>query len=177
VHPKKGVERLLGAAGALRRRGIDCDVIVAGPGENDYLARLSELAASEGLRDRVQFAGMVRGAEKLAVYQSADLFVLPTSQENFGLVLLEALACGTPVVTTKGVDIWKELEGAGASIVEALPERLAEAIEALLKDRAALQALGRRGRRWVFDRYEPRKLASEYEAFYRGVAVKRGVGK
>jgi glycosyltransferase involved in cell wall biosynthesis len=177
VHPKTGVERLLEAAGVLRRRGIDCDVIVAGPGENDYLTRLSELAASEGVRERVQFAGMVRGAEKLAAYQSADLFVLPTSQENFGLVLLEALACGTPVVTTKGVDIWTELEGAGASIVDASPERLADAIAALLRDRGALKALGRRGRAWVFERYEPRKLASAYEAFYRGVAVKRGVGK
>ena len=177
VHPKKGVERLLGAAGVLRRRGIDCDVIVAGPGEIDYLTRLSELAASEGVRERVQFAGMVRGAEKLAAYQSADLFVLPTSQENFGLVLLEALASGTPVVTTKGVDIWKELEEAGASIVDASPERLADAIAALLRDRGALKALGRRGRAWVFERYEPRKLASAYEAFYRGVAVKRGACK
>jgi glycosyltransferase involved in cell wall biosynthesis len=177
VHPKKGIERLLGAAGMLRRRGIDCDVMIAGPGDADYVARLSELAAREGVGERVRFVGMVRGAEKLALYRSADLFVLPTSQENFGLVLLESLACGTPVVTTKGVDIWKELEGAGASIVDATPQRLAGAIEGLLKDRAALKALGCRGRKWVFERYEPRRLASAYEAFYRGVSVKRGGGE
>jgi glycosyltransferase involved in cell wall biosynthesis len=75
------------------------------------------------------------------------------------------------------VDIWKELEEAGASIVEASPERFAEAIEGLLKDRAALKALGCRGRKWVFERYEPRRLASAYEAFYRGVSVKRGGGE
>jgi glycosyltransferase involved in cell wall biosynthesis len=177
VHPKKGIERLLRAAGVLRRRGIDCDVVIAGPGERDYVGRLSELATAEGVAERVQFVGMVRGEEKVALYRSADLFVLPTSQENFGLVLLESLACETPVVTTRGVDIWRELEGAGATIVEASAERLAEAIDGLLRDRAALEALGRRGRAWVYERYEPGKLVLAYEAFYRGVAMKRGAGK
>jgi glycosyltransferase involved in cell wall biosynthesis len=177
VHPKKGIERLLAAAGLLQRRGIDCDVVIAGPGEKDYIARLSALATAEGVGEHVQFVGMVRGQAKAALYRSADLFVLPTSQENFGLVLLEALACGTPVVTTQGVDIWKELQEAGACIVDPSPERLADAITELLRDRAELSALGCRGRSWVFERYEPRKLTLEYEAFYRDVAVKRGAAK
>jgi glycosyltransferase involved in cell wall biosynthesis len=177
LHPKKGIERLLVATGALRRRGIDCDVVIAGPGEKDYVARLSHLAKKEGIEERVQFVGMLRGEAKLAAYRSADLFVLPTSQENFGLVLLEALACGTPVVTTKGVDIWKELQEAGARIVDPAPEQLAEAIGEMLQDRRGLKELGCRGRSWVFERYEPRKLALEYETFYRSVAARRGADR
>jgi glycosyltransferase involved in cell wall biosynthesis len=171
VHPKKGLEQLIGAAGELRRRGTDCAILIAGPGEAEYVARLQSLASSLGVRDLVHFLGMVRGPEKLSLYQGADLFVLPTSQENFGLVLLESLACGTPVLTTRGVDIWQELQAAGARIADAAPGPLATAIAELLSDRAALKSRGDAGRSWVFGRYEPRRLAAEYEALYARVAT------
>ncbi|MDB5321135.1 MAG: glycosyl transferase group 1 [Phycisphaerales bacterium] len=171
VHPKKGLEQLIGAAGELRRRGTECEILIAGPGNEEYAARLQALATSLGVRDIVHFMGMVRGEEKLSLYQATDLFVLPTSQENFGLVLLESLACGTPVLTTSGVDIWQELQAAGARIADAAPEALATAIGELLSDRTGLKSRGDAGRRWVFERYEPRRLAGEYEALYRSVSV------
>jgi glycosyltransferase involved in cell wall biosynthesis len=176
VHPKKGVEQLLRAAAVLRKRGISCEVLIAGPGEKDYVARLASLASAEGLREQVHFLGMVRGEEKLSLYRNADLFVLPTSQENFGLVLLESLACGTPIVTTRGVDIWKELEKGGASIADANPEELAGVIADLLADRETLKSRGSSGRKWVFECYDPQKLAIQYDAFYDDV-VRAAAGK
>ncbi len=110
---------------------------------------------------------MVRGIEKISLYQACDLFVLPTHQENFGLVLPEAMACGTPVITTRGVDIWPELESGGATIVDGTPEAIARAIKDLLSDPEALAARGERARRFVCDWLNPTDLAARYEAMYR----------
>src|SRR5690606_36946062 len=99
-----------------------------------YVAHLEQLARSRGVAERIRFVGMISGPLKLSLYQSADVFVLPTHQENFGLVLIEALACGTPVVTTRGVDIWPELEAAGVRIVEPLTAQgLAETLQQLIR--------------------------------------------
>ena len=68
---------------------------------------------------------MVTGTDKLSLYRAADLFVLPTYQENFGFVLVEAMACGTCVLTTFNVDIWEEIQKGGATIVNNTPENIA----------------------------------------------------
>lgn len=172
VHPKKGVEALIGAAAELRRRGRDCRALIAGPGEPSYVASLEALARANGIGDAAHFLGMVRGTEKLSLYKAADVFVLPTSQENFGLVLIEALACRAPVVTTRGVDIWQELQSAGAEIVEAQPTAVADAIERIMG--ADPRARGERGRDWVLENLDPARVAGEYAAMYREVA---GAGK
>jgi glycosyltransferase involved in cell wall biosynthesis len=99
------------------------------------------------------------------------LFVLPTSQENFGLVLPESLACETPVITTRGVDIFEELTEAGAIIVEPSPESIADAIRIALTDTEGLKELGQRGRAWVFQTLDPELIAAQYEALYRKVTA------
>ena len=105
VHPKKGVDILLRAAAALKGSFPNLQVLIAGPGDERYLAELRNLATELGIGASTRFLGMVRGEIKLSLYQAADVFVLPTHQENFGLVLPEAMACGVPVVTTRGTDI------------------------------------------------------------------------
>jgi glycosyltransferase involved in cell wall biosynthesis len=93
--------------------------------------------------------------------------VLPTHHENFGLVLVEAMAAGTPVVTTRGADIWQELQNAGAEITKNNPAALAEAIGAMLDRRAELAALGQRGRAWVMRDLNSDAVAAGYEQMYR----------
>jgi glycosyltransferase involved in cell wall biosynthesis len=170
VHPKKGVELLIQAAAELRRRGRACTVLIAGPGEPRYVQSLEKLSRDEGVGESVHFLGMTRGTEKVSLYQAADALVLPTSQENFGLVLVEALACGTPVVTTRGVDIWQELQDAGAQIADRTAAAIATAIESILGSPAGAKALGERGRRWTFDRLDPVRLATEYASLYKSIA-------
>jgi glycosyltransferase involved in cell wall biosynthesis len=171
LHEKKGLDRLLEAAAILQKRGVETDVLVAGTGEPAYERQMRELAARLGLAERTRFLGLVTGEAKSALYAAADLFVLPTSQENFGFVCPEALACGTAVVTTRGVDIWPELlESGGAEIVDNAPEPIAEAVEALLGDPERLAEMGHRGRAWVLDRFEGERVAREYQSLYRDVA-------
>lgn len=175
LHPKKGVEILIEAANLLQIRGVNFNLIIAGP-EDDlakgYRAHLETLVADFQLSCTVHLVGMVDGDEKLALYRSCDLFVLPTHQENFGFVLIEAMACGTPVLTSFGVDIWKEIEEAGASVVENTPHEVAKEIDRLLEDLPLLAKVGIQSRAWVFDALDSKKIAAKYFAMYSGTANK-----
>ena len=170
LHEKKGLDRFLRAAAIVRDSGTPVDLIIAGDGEERYVRSMRELATELGLADQAHFVGLVTGEAKAAVYASADLFVLPTSQENFGFVCPEALACGTAVVTTKGVDIWPELlESGGAGIADNTPESIARVVSDLLAERARLSEMGERGRAWVLDRFSGDRVAREYRALYERV--------
>lgn len=167
LHPKKGVDLLLRAAKLLVDRGTSFQLFVAGPGEPAYVTQLESLAAELGIADFTHFIGMVQGDTKLSLYQACDLFVLPTHQENFGLVLPESLACGTPVVTTRGVDIWPEIEAAGSTITDNQPESLANELERLLAERAALAERGLQGRQYIQQWLDPTRVAQGYIDLYR----------
>jgi len=171
VHYKKGVDVLIRAVADLAHAGRSLRCIVAGTGDNAYLERMRALAASLGVADRVRFVGMVTGDLKLSLYQLADVFALPTSQENFGFVLPESLACGTPVVTTEGVDIWPELvDGGGAVVAERTPAAFARETAALLDDPARRERMGRQGREWVMRYLDGESVAEKYEDLYRRAA-------
>lgn len=174
VHYKKGIEVLIDAAGLLAERGGRFAVVIAGTGEAEYVDSLRARARERAVEDRVHFVGMVTGVEKVSLYQRADVFVLPTSQENFGFVLPEALACRTPAITTKGVDIWPELErSGGAVIVDRTAEATADAIERLLADPDRRREMGEAGRRWVFEHLEPQRVVEAFERMYRRAADAR----
>jgi glycosyltransferase involved in cell wall biosynthesis len=175
VHPKKGVDLLIRAAAELQKRGRKITLFIAGPHDPHYIDQLKQLATGLGIADKVHFPGMVRGQEKLSLYQAADLFVLPTSQENFGLVLLEAMGCRLPVITTQGVDIWKELCEAGATIIERDPFAIASAIETMLAD-PHLHQRGEQGRAWVMDKMNPQRVAAQYQALYQQISDEAGTG-
>jgi len=167
IHYKKGIEHLIQAAALLRDRGNPHRVLIAGSGDDDYQRGLERLVAELDLADSVSFLGMVLGDLKLSLYQACDLFVLPTSQENFGFVLYESLASGTPLLTTKGVDTWPELQEAGGIITDQDATEIADAIAAHTADREGLAQRGQQGRSWVFDHLNPRTIADQFEAFYR----------
>ena len=167
VHEKKSIETLIEAAAILRDRSIDIRLMIAGTGDDRYLADMQRLAKERGVDDRTEFLGMVVGDLKLSLYEMADVFALATQQENFGLVYPEAMLCGTPVITTRGTDIWRELEEAGMSIAERTPAAFADGIQALLQDHGALEAKGRRGREYVQNWLAPDLIAEQYESLYR----------
>ena len=172
LHEQKGIDILIRAAAALRDSGASFTLLIAGNGEPGYERRLYEMVEQLNLRDRVVFLGLVTGEQKVSLYQSADVFVLPTRHENFGLVLTEAMACGTPVVTTKGTDIWSELQSAGGVIAENTPEGIAAAVRGIFQKPQELAALGQRGRAWVFETLAVEPLAQRYEGMYRAQAAR-----
>jgi len=170
LHYKKGVERLIDAVEVLGQRGVGVRAAIAGTGDEAYARALRERVRAKGLEERVLFLGFASGREKVSLFQAADLFVLPTSQENFGFVVFEALAAETPLVTTRGVDTWPELEASGGGTivpVEPAPEELADAIALLLADPEGLAARGRAGRAWVMEHLDPERVAERFEAMYR----------
>ncbi|WP_372922398.1 glycosyltransferase [Roseovarius sp.] len=144
LHPKKGLDILLPTLAALPSH-VTLDIY--GAGESAYLAELKSQIERQGLERRVRFHGPVSGAAKTAAFTNCDLFVLPTHSENFGIVVAESLAHGTPVVTTVNAP-WERIESEGCGCwTEATPEALAEAICYL--DGADLATMGARGRNWM----------------------------
>jgi glycosyltransferase involved in cell wall biosynthesis len=175
LHVKKGVELLLEAAAILQQMQCPALIVIAGSGEAEYEQHLRDYVSRLGLEQSVCFTGLVTGDLKRSLYQAADLFVLPTSQENFGLVFPEAMACGAPVVTTRGVDIWRELEQGGATIVDSNAVALADAIAPLMADAPRRRELAGRGRSWVEQNLDPHRVAQDYEALYDDAAARRAV--
>jgi glycosyltransferase involved in cell wall biosynthesis len=177
IHMKKGIEHLVRAAAQLDQDGTPCNILIAGSGDDTYVTSLKQAARDAKIDHRLSFLGLVTGDLKLSLYHAADVFVLPTSQENFGFVLIEALAAGTPVLTTKGVDIWPELEASGGAriIDDATGEHLVEAIRAMIAQRDQLDDMGQRGRAWVMQNLDSDQTAQKFEAMYTD-AVKQSQG-
>jgi glycosyltransferase involved in cell wall biosynthesis len=175
LHYKKGVGVLIDAVGMLRDLGQPVRCLIAGAGDDRYEAELREQVNRLGLGDSVRFLGLVVGEAKVSLFETADVFVLPTSQENFGFVLPEALACKTPVITTKGVDIWPELEASGgAIIVEQDARAIASAMTSVLNDPETAAKMGGAGRRWVFDTLDSGKVVSRFIELYQMVSSEHG---
>ena len=172
LHPKKGVELLLGAAALLQKKRSDIQLLIAGPGEEGYVAKLNQMASDLGVSDMTHFLGMVKGSEKRSLYQLSDLFVLPTHQENFGLVLAEAMVCGTPVVTTRGTDIWQELQEAGALIADLTPESIAEKINNVLAEDDGGVQRGAKGQTYVRHWLDREHVLQGYENIYHEIIEK-----
>jgi glycosyltransferase involved in cell wall biosynthesis len=181
LHYKKRPDLLIEAARPLRDRGLAFNVVMAGPSDEGYEAQLRNLACERKVDDITTFLGMVPARYKASLFEACDLFVLPTSMENFGFVYFEALACETPLVTTKGTDTWKELmQSGGGHIVERIDgsiDELVGKIADLLANRDAIKPMGRAGRQWVLENLEPDIIVARYIAMYeeavRGTRAKR----
>lgn len=117
IHEKKGCDILIDAFA--RHACIDPDIrlVIAGPDNTNLKARLLDQASDLGVKEKVVWPGMLKGADKWSAYYAAELFCLPSHQENFGIVIAEALGCGVPVITTNKVNIWREILEDGAGIV------------------------------------------------------------
>ena len=89
LHPKKGCDLLLTAFAEIAATHADLDLVMAGPATDEYLAQLKQQAAALGISGRVHWPGMLQGAAKWGAYRAAEAFVLPSHQENFGIVVAE----------------------------------------------------------------------------------------
>jgi glycosyltransferase involved in cell wall biosynthesis len=149
LHPKKGLPLLLRAWERLATRHPDWELVIAGPDEVGHKAEMRALARRLGLQ-RLVWSESVQGAAKTALYESADLFVLPTHAENFGLVVAEALAHGVPVITTRNAP-WEGLVQHRCGWWIPLDnDALTNCLDAALSHPVGeLRAMGRRGRDWM----------------------------
>jgi glycosyltransferase involved in cell wall biosynthesis len=171
IHPKKGLFDLVAAWGLVRPKGWR--VVIAGGSENGHQADLESAIRERGLGDEFQFLGEVPDDRKWGVYRSADLFILPTKSENFGIVIAEALGSGVPVITTKGTP-WEELQTHRCGWwvdpnAEALAGALREACALSPEERSAM---GERGRKLIESKYTWPAAAAQMLAVYRWMLSK-----
>jgi len=145
--------------------------IIAGESYGNYVEELKQLARDKGVSNMFEFVGGVYGDKKWELYREADLFVLPTHSENFGIVVAEALASGTPVITTKGTP-WQELEthGCGWWTKIGAPPTANALSEFLSLSEQDLERMGRNGRKLVEERYSARSVAQQIVAMYETIS-------
>jgi glycosyltransferase involved in cell wall biosynthesis len=168
LDPKKGLENLLAA---MPRLDPKTTLDVYGAGDPSYVQSLKRLTAGLGLSARVYFHGHVDGEKKFTAFIGADLFVLPTHSENFGMVVAEALAHGVPAIVSHGAP-WRELESRGCGRwVSNKPETLAGAIGSLRKE--DLAAMGKRGREWMLADFIWANRARKMKALFDSMILKR----
>ncbi|GAA3748626.1 glycosyltransferase [Terriglobus aquaticus] len=140
LHPKKGCDLLLRAYAAVAAKHALPTLVFAGPDSVGLQAKLMRLAQDLRIADRVVWAGMVVGPAKWGAFRAAEALILPSHQENFGIVVAEALSCGTPVLISDQVNIAQEVLQCGAGFVE---QDTVPGTERLLQRWVALDDLGR----------------------------------
>lgn len=152
LYPRKRIELLVEAAAGLRIPGLEVRVVGRGPEEQ----RLRRLAAGSPVR----WLGDVSQAELAREYQACDMFCLPSVQEGFGIVFLEAMAAGKPIVAARAAAVPEVVE-AGLLVEPESAAGLAEALAALYEDPGRRRSLGEAGRR-VVERYDAPRVAGQF---------------
>jgi glycosyltransferase involved in cell wall biosynthesis len=170
LDPKKNLEALIDTVASSPTLRDSCVLLIAGMGEPSYVASLKARAAAVGLSDRTIWLGHIDRMQKWAAFAAADVFVLPSFSENFGIAAIEALLAGTPCVLGLGVAIAREIEEAGACIaVPAEPANIARALETVLGDDGLRSSMGARGRDFARREYSTQRMAQRLLDLYEKV--------
>jgi glycosyltransferase involved in cell wall biosynthesis len=114
IHPKKGCDLLIHAFARVAPADPLLHLVIAGPDECGLRAGLERLAMQLNVGNRVTFTGLLNGALKWGALHASEVMALPSYAENFGITVVEAMACGVPVLLSKEVNIWREIESDGA---------------------------------------------------------------
>lgn len=117
IHPKKGCDILIDAFASVASSDPRLHLVMAGPDQIGMRPALEAAAIKAGIGERITWTGMLTGDLKWGAYRSVEAFILPSHQENFGIVVAEALACGIPVLISNKVNIWREILSAKAGLV------------------------------------------------------------
>lgn len=167
---KKGLDLLLPALAAARQSNPTLILLLAGAGEPTFEAALRARIASLGLNEAVIWAGFVAGEAKLTALAGADLFVLPSYSENFGIAAVEAMAAGSPVILSDQVGIHHEVSAAGAGlIIPCAVEPLVAALSRLASDPVLRGTMGQAAAQFAQQRYTTKAVSSQLLTMYGSV--------
>jgi len=162
----KGLNLLAEAFAGLSKKLSDTRLVIAGP-DNGYLSSLKKLITDLEISDKVFFTGPLYGQEKLSAYIDADVYVLPSSYEIFGITLLEAMACSIPVITTDRCGIAAAVDGQAGLVVPHDKEQIENALLHMLSDDKMRRDFGERGNLLVRDKFNWEKIAERVESIYK----------
>jgi len=169
IHPKKGLDLLARAFGQVARERKDVHLLIVGPDEGGYRGEVERSLVSEGVVEKATFTGMLTGKEKLAALSRADIFVLPSYSEGFSMAILEALACGLPVIITRQCHFPEVAEARAGIVIDPDSAQLAEAMIELLDNPKLREEMGNNGKRLVMERFTWDKIANQMIELYQRV--------
>lgn len=170
LHIHKNIEKLIEAWSGIQRNWPGHILVVAGPGMRKYIMKLQGLIHRLGLTERIKLFGPVYGLDKWALLYAADVVVLPSRSENFGLVVAEALYCGTPAVASQGTP-WSCLEPEGfGHWVKTEDSLLAKAIQDVLSwSTESRKLMAVNAQQFIRNHFSWEEVAKQYIRLYTGL--------
>lgn len=165
LHPKKGCDLLIRAFARAMADDNRFHLVMAGPGAEEWVGTLRRLADTLRIQSRITWTGMLTGDIKWGAFHSAEVFVLPSHQENYGIAVVEALACSVPVLITDRVNIWREIQTDGAGLVcrdtvDSLADVLRQWMSLTEEDRVAYRSAAHR---CYATRFDSRAAAGRFQ--------------
>jgi len=174
IHPIKGLDLLAKAFAKISQEVEDIYLLVVGPDEGGYQAQIEKLLAKEGVLNKVIFTGMLTGYKKLAALSGADFCVIPSYSEVRGIVALEAMACGLPVIVTTGCNFPEVAEYNAGIVINPDVDELAKAMTTLLVGtRHGVSNMEKNGKRLVLEKYTWDKVADKMITAYEEILGSR----
>jgi glycosyltransferase involved in cell wall biosynthesis len=171
---RQGLDILVEAFARIAREKPDVHLLIAGGDEGGYRKKVEQWIRECGIENRVTFTGPLSGADRLRAYSGSDLFVLPSYSENFGMTVVEAMACGLPVVISDKVGICREVEDNKAGVVvQANAQGVYQGIRRFLDDDDARRVCAENGKRLVKERYDVSQVAEDMIGLYRSIVQPR----
>lgn len=174
LHPRKHVERIIDALALLSpAEQTNCELVIIGSGENEYETFLHHEAERKGLQN-VRFAGFMEGEEKQRLLASLSALFVPSDFENFGMIIAEALSCGTPVFANTTTP-WRILNESGCGWwQEATPQNMAAIMRLLLTMKPEkINEIGRKGAKLVAERFSAESVAQQMKELYQWILTKQ----
>ena len=171
LHQKKGLDYLIPALGKLTKTQFT--FILAGNGDLEYETEITRLLQQHNIESQTRKVGFVQGEYKNLLLQGADLFALTSHSENFGIVVLEALAARTPALVTPGVALASVLkQGRVGYIANLNIDSIAESIQYCLDNLSETQAMGERARNLIFEHYTWERITLDIKGVYTSILKK-----
>jgi glycosyltransferase involved in cell wall biosynthesis len=165
LQERKGVQLLIPAFAQAAQHAPDARLLIVGPDEG-MLPTLEAQVREHTMNGKVIFTGLLTGQDKLAALAAADLFALPAVGEGFSMAVLEAMACGLPVLLTPGCNFPEVMEAGAGLVVEREITSLAEALRSLLTDADRRASMGCRARDMVIQQYTWPQVVAQLEHIY-----------
>ncbi|MGF1494852.1 MAG: hormogonium polysaccharide biosynthesis glycosyltransferase HpsP [Microcoleaceae cyanobacterium] len=175
IEPKKGLEILIQALEQVLVSGTSFRFVLAGSNaqDPDYENQIKQRIQQSPLNTHTELPGFVTGEAKIRLLQQADLFILPSFYENFGIAVAEAMVAGVPVIVSKGVQIWPEVEQADAGWVGTCdPESITTLIRTALENPAERKRRGHQARSYAMKNYSWDAIAQRITQAYEQITEK-----
>lgn len=163
IQEKKGCDLLLDAFAQVAGLDERLHLVMAGPDQEGWAASLKAQAQQLGIDHRISWPGMLQGNDKWGAFYAAEVFCLPSHQENFGIVVAEALACGKPVLISNKVNIWREIESDAAGFVneDSIAGTVSNLQHWLALDAIAYEQMAMRARQCFAHRFHIQRAAAQ----------------